>query len=57
MESAMPEIWKPITGFESIYDISSHGRVRSLDRMIPTRWGTPRFVPSRLRKARVGETG
>ncbi len=27
------EIWKPIKSFEGYYDISNHGRVRSLDRL------------------------
>lgn len=26
------EIWKPISGFEGLYDVSSHGRVRSYRR-------------------------
>ena len=29
----MEEIWKDIEGFESIYQVSNHGRVRSLDRL------------------------
>lgn len=28
------EIWKPIKGFRGIYEVSSNGRVRSLDRRI-----------------------
>jgi hypothetical protein len=28
------EIWKSVTGYESIYEISSHGRVKSLRRTI-----------------------
>lgn len=30
----MEEIWKPIEGFEDIYEISNLGRVRSLDRQV-----------------------
>lgn len=26
------EIWKPVTGYEGLYEVSDHGRVRSLDR-------------------------
>ena len=29
-----PEIWKPVVGYESSYEVSSHGRVRSLDRWV-----------------------
>jgi len=28
------EIWKPIKGYEGIYEISDHGRIRSLDRFV-----------------------
>jgi hypothetical protein len=28
----MEEIWKPVVGYEGHYEVSSHGRVRSLDR-------------------------
>ena len=28
------EIWRDIPGFEEIYQVSSHGRVRSLDRVV-----------------------
>ena len=29
------EIWKPIPGYEGFYEVSTMGRVRSLDRMLP----------------------
>ncbi len=28
----MDEIWKPVKGYEGLYEVSSEGRVRSLDR-------------------------
>lgn len=28
------EIWKPVVGYEGLYEVSDHGRVRSLDRVI-----------------------
>lgn len=31
----MKEIWKPIKGFEGYYEVSSLGRVRSLNRVVP----------------------
>lgn len=31
----MSEQWKPIKGYEGIYEVSSLGRVRSLDRIVP----------------------
>lgn len=30
----MPEIWKPVVGYEGGYEVSSCGRVRSLDREV-----------------------
>jgi hypothetical protein len=29
-----PEIWKPINGYEGLYEISNHGNVKSLSRLI-----------------------
>lgn len=31
------EQWKPIKGYEGFYEVSDHGRVRSVDRVIPHR--------------------
>lgn len=28
------EIWKPVVGYEGLYEVSSYGRVRSLDRYV-----------------------
>lgn len=39
----MIEEWSDITGFEGIYQVSSKGRVRALDRTMPSgRWGKVR---------------
>lgn len=35
----MEERWLPVVGYEGRYEISSAGRVRSIDRMKPHRWG------------------
>jgi hypothetical protein len=35
----MQEIWKPITGFENLYEISNLGNVRSLERIIIDKLG------------------
>ena len=37
----MIEVWKPVKGYEGIYEVSSYGRVRSIDRDIYQvgRWG------------------
>lgn len=28
------ELWRPVVGWEGLYEVSSHGRVRSLDRVV-----------------------
>lgn len=49
----MREIWKPVEGYEGLYEVSDMGRVRSLDRTTPwfqpryDKW-TTRFVPGRM---------
>lgn len=30
------EIWKPVVGYEGLYEVSNHGNVRSLDRFVKT---------------------
>lgn len=33
------EIWKPITGYEGLYEVSNHGRVKSLSKTIKNNFG------------------
>lgn len=47
----MEEIWKPIKGYEGIYEVSSLGRVRSLARSISQRNQHGEFV--RVEKGRI----
>ncbi|WP_426716516.1 NUMOD4 motif-containing HNH endonuclease [Corynebacterium auriscanis] len=42
------EIWKPIVGYEGLYDVSNQGRVRSLDRTVPTVNGATRTVKGKI---------
>lgn len=39
----MNEMWKPVVGWEGLYEVSNHGRVRSLDRTIQTKRGPWRY--------------
>ena len=48
LASLPDERWKEITGFESEYEVSSFGRVRSLARFVPHRHGKPVWVESRI---------
>lgn len=43
-----PETWKPIPGYEGEYEVSDHGKVRSLTRYVPAKDGR-----TTLRKGRV----
>lgn len=54
-EDAVEE-WRAVPGYEGLYEVSSLGRVRSLDRYVP--WGTKRaFWRGRLLKPTVSGTG
>ena len=47
------EEWKDIEGFEGCYQISTHGRVRSLDREIVTSNGRRRFYKGDIKQTRI----
>lgn len=42
------EVWKPVVGFEGLYEVSNLGRVRSLDRVLHS-GGAVRGYPRRVR--------
>lgn len=44
-----PEHWRPVVGWEDLYEVSDRGRVRSLDRWIAHQGGR-RFHPGRILK-------
>lgn len=47
----MTEIWKPIKGYEGLYEVSNFGQVRSVDRYVRFgRWGDDQ---TRLRKSKL----
>lgn len=51
------EIWKDIIFFEDIYQVSSFGRVRSLDRVITSKTGQTYKLPSKILKPYNGGNG
>lgn len=50
------EIWKPIQGYEGLYEVSNLGRVKSLERMVNHRYGQ-RTVRERILKNRPNKRG
>jgi len=51
------EEWKPIKGYEGIYEISSFGRVKSLDRQIKENSGKIRFKKGKLLALSINTRG
>lgn len=45
-----PEEWRPIPGYEGRYEVSDHGRVRSLGFYMNNARGTKTWKPGRVRK-------
>lgn len=44
----MQETWKQIPGLEGLYEASSLGRIRSLDRLAVSNKGTARYISGRI---------
>lgn len=51
------EIWKPICGYEGLYEVSNLGRVRSLDRIVNYNDGRKRLFKSCVLKAAIKKNG
>jgi hypothetical protein len=51
------EIWRALPGHEGNYEVSSHGRVRSLDRIIVTKAGVSKRISGQLMKQHEDEDG
>ena len=43
----MSEVWHPVSRHDG-YEVSNYGRVRSLDRLVGSRWGKPRRFPGKI---------
>lgn len=56
MKDIKTEIWKPVKGYEGLYEVSSLGNVRSLDRYIETKKGKC-FRKGRMRKPFISNAG
>lgn len=53
MLNELGELWRPISGYEGRYDVSSCGRVRSLTRKIMTESGKYKTINGRILKPRL----
>ena len=53
----MIENWKPVVGYEGLYEVSDHGRVRSLDRPIARIDGSHGLRRGRVLKQAVDRRG
>lgn len=53
----MDEFWKPIPGFEGMYEVSNIGRVKSCKRMRISRSGSLALVKERMLKPRADKNG
>ncbi len=42
------ERWRPVVDWEGLYEVSDHGRVRSLYRVIMRSNGRPKTIPARI---------
>ena len=51
------EIWKDIKGYEGIYQVSSYGRVKSLERYVKTSFNKIRRVKDRILKSNITTNG
>lgn len=51
------EQWLPITHYEAFYEVSSHGRIRSHDRVIVRSKGSSYLLPGRIMKTRLDRDG
>lgn len=44
------EIWKPVKGYEGLYEVSNEGRVKSLDKVITEKTGMKKRMAGRIMK-------
>ncbi len=53
----MQETWKPVVGFEGLYEVSDQGRVKSLQRTVNGPHGSKHTLPERVLAGGQTETG
>lgn len=53
----MQEIWKPIIGYENLYEVSNLGNVRSLDHIVKAKCNSSRLVKGHLLSPILAKNG
>lgn len=53
----MSEVWRSVVGYEGLYEVSDHGRVRSLERTAFRKNGTPLLFKAAMKKICVNAVG
>lgn len=53
----MIEVWSPIQQYEGLYEVSNHGRIRSLPRTAAVQGNSHRAVPGKERKTFLNAKG
>ena len=51
------ELWKTVPGYEGYFQVSTHGRVKSLDRVVIYKSGRKRHVKSKILKQQTDRAG
>lgn len=53
----MEEVWVPIKGYEGIYEVSSRGNVKSLEKLVLVRNGFYRNAPEKILRPGLSKNG
>lgn len=53
----MEEIWKPVVGYEDLYEVSNLGKVRSIDRIIVNNLGISKSLKGKILKESIERKG
>ena len=53
----MEEMWKPIKGFEGLYEVSNTGKIRSCNRIVVCKDGKVKHYKARVLKPSSGKYG
>lgn len=56
-DNFMEEKWKPIKGFEGLYEVSNTGKIRACERQIHCKDGKMKHYQKRILKPSIGKYG